>query len=125
MHPILFEIRGLAVHTYGAVYLLAFLAAIAVAATLARRDGVPFWKTVDVAFMVAIAGEIGARLTFASVEWERLSAGRIGFRQFLTGGRVVLGGVVAGVLFAAWILRRQRLPVAGLMVAILAGAALG
>lgn len=125
MHPILFEIRGLSVHTYGVVYLLAFLAAIAVAATLARRDGVPFWKTVDVAFMIAIAGEVGARLTFAVVEWERILGGSIGFRQFLTGGRVVLGGVVAGVLFAAWILRRQRLPAAGLLDSILTGAALG
>lgn len=125
MHPILFEIRGFALHTYGAVYLLAFLAAIAVAAVLGRRDGVPFWKMVDVAFMIAIAGEVGARLTFVIVEWDRISAGQIGFRQLASGGRVVLGGVVVGVLFAAWILRRHALPVTGLLDAVLAGAALG
>jgi len=125
MHPVLLRIGDLSVHTYGVVYLAAFLAAILVAATLARRDGVPFWKMVDVAFMIAIAGEIGARLTFVIVEWDRFSSGEIGVRQFLSGGRVVLGGVVVGVLFAAWIFRRQGLPVAGVLDAILAGAALG
>lgn len=125
MHPILFEFGGVSVHTYGVVYLLAFLSAIAVAASLATRDGIPFWKMVDVAFMIAIAGEVGARATFVIVEWDRFAAGEISVRQFMSGGRVVLGGVVAGVLFAAWIFRKRQLPVAGVMDAVLAGAALG
>ena len=95
MHPILFEAWGVSVHTYGVVYLLAFLSGIAIAAKLAVKDGVPFWRTVDAAFMIAIAGEVGARLTFVIVEWDRFAAGEIGFRQFLSGGRVVLGGVIA------------------------------
>jgi phosphatidylglycerol:prolipoprotein diacylglycerol transferase len=125
MHPILFEIRGFSLHTYGAVYLLAFLAAIGVAWTLGRRDGLLFWKMVDVASMIAIAGEVGARLTFVIVEWDRISAGQIGFRQPASAGRVVLGGVVVGILFAAWIFRRHALAVAGLLDAVLTGAALG
>ena len=125
MYPILFELGGVSVHTYGVVYLFAFLAAIAVTARLATRDGIPFWQMVDVAFMIAIAGEVGARLTFVIVEWDRFAAGEISVRQFMSGGRVVLGGVIGGVLFAAWIFRRRNLPVAGVLDAVLAGAALG
>ena len=125
MHPILLELGGVSVHTYGVVYLLAYLSAIAVTAALSTRDGVTFWKMVDVTFMVAIAAEVGARLTFVIVEWDRFAAGEITVRQFLSSGRVVLGGVVVGVLFAAWIFRRRNLPVAGVLDALLTAAALG
>jgi phosphatidylglycerol:prolipoprotein diacylglycerol transferase len=80
---------------------------------------------VDVAFMIAIAGEVGARLTFVIVEWDRFAAGAISVRQFVVGGRVVLGGVVVGIAFAVWLFRRYKLPVAGVLDAVLTGTALG
>ena len=125
MHPILFQLREFPVHTYGVLYLLAFLSAIVVTAKLATRSGVPFGRMVDVAFMIAIAGEVGARLTFVIVEWERFAAGAVSFRQFLVGGRVVLGGIVVGVTFAVWLFRHFKLPVAGVLDAVLTGTALG
>jgi phosphatidylglycerol:prolipoprotein diacylglycerol transferase len=125
MHPILFQVDDFPVHTYGVLYLAAFLVAIVVTAKLATRSGVPFGRMVDVAFMIAIAGEVGARLTFVIVEWERFAAGAISLRQFLVGGRVVLGGVVVGIAFAIWLFRRYKLPVAGVLDAVLTGTALG
>lgn len=126
MHPILFQHGDFVVGAYGPVYLAAFLVSIATFALLARRFApYDFWTFVDVGFQAAIAGEIGARVAFVIVEWERFFAGEIGPREFLLAGRVVLGGVIAGGLWGAWVFRRHRLPVASMLDCIFAAAALG
>lgn len=125
MHPFLQITDQWAIPTYGVFYLTAFLSAIALAARLATRVGIPFWKMVDVAFQFSIAGEIGSRLFFVIVEREAFFGGQIPLRQFLLAGRVVLGGIVVGALFSVWLFRKHRLPVLAVFDASLAGVPLG
>lgn len=125
MHPFLEFGETLRIPTYGVFYVTAYLAAIALAARLGMRLGIPFWKTIDVAFQFSIAGELGARLFFVLVEWDAFVAGRISMREFLFAGRVVLGGIVVGSLYGAWLFKKHRLPLLALMDACLAGVALG
>lgn len=111
MHPILFEWGSFVLPAYGVLYLAAFLSAMVVGCRLiARRTGVPFPTVFDIAFKFVIAGEVGARVTFVIVEWRRFADGSIGFMQFLTGGRVVLGGVLTASVVAVWLFRRHNLP---------------
>lgn len=125
MHPMIHLSDGLALPTYGLFYLTAFLGAIGYAAWLGRRIGLPFSRTIDAGFTVAIAGEIGARLLFVIVEWDRFAAGAISMKQFLVAGRVVLGGVLGAIVAAIWVFRRFRLPVLAFMDAGIAGVVLG
>lgn len=125
MYPFLRIGESLSIPTYGVFYVSAFLFAIALAAKLATRVGVPFWTTVDIAFQFSIAGELGSRLFFIIVEWDAFVHGQIPWRQFLLAGRVVLGGIVVGGLYGAWLFRKHRLPVLAAMDACLAGVALG
>jgi phosphatidylglycerol:prolipoprotein diacylglycerol transferase len=123
--PELLRLGDFAIPTYGVVYLIAFLSGIAVFAHLCRSKTMPFGKLFELGFQMAIAGEIGARLTFIVVEWERFSSGAIGMKQFLVAGRVVLGGIVAGLLFCIWAVRHYRLKPGRMLDGASTGAALG
>jgi phosphatidylglycerol:prolipoprotein diacylglycerol transferase len=126
LKPILFELFGFAVPTYGVLYLTAYLASISTFAWLASRCGDHgFSRLLDIGFIVAISGEAGARLTFLIVSWDRLVAGQIDWGRFLTSGRVVLGGVVLGFTALVILLRKYRLPVGMFSDAALAGVTLG
>ena len=130
MHPILFQWGKFILPAYGVFYLAAFLAALAVGTYLITlRTDVSFSRMFDIAFRFVIAGEVGARLTYVIVEWPRFTSGSISFLQFLTSGRVVLGGVVCGVLAAYWLFKRNGIPfLVGLdsgMAAIPLGMAIG
>lgn len=126
MHPFLFSFGDVRVPAYGVVYLVAFLAAVGFFAWYARRPtGLPFLRLFEMGFQVAIAGEIGARVAFVVVEWDRFAAGAIGFRQFLVGGRVVLGGIVAGAAYAAYVWRKNAFPVGATLDPSLTGTTLG
>jgi len=125
LHPVLFHLWGFPVPTYGVLYLTAFLASIGVYAWLARTEDHPFAELYEFGFQIAIAGEIGARLLFVIVEWDRFMAGSISARQFLVAGRVVLGGIIAGAAFCIWGAYRLRLPLWRNLEAALTGAVLG
>jgi len=123
--PVLLKIGSFAIPTYGVLYLFSFLVGIAVFARLTRSESMPFGKMYELGFGIAIAGEVGARLLFIIVEWERFSSGAISMQQFLVAGRVVLGGVVAASIYCIWVVRHYNLKPARMLDAMLTGAALG
>lgn len=123
MQPFLFQSESFTLAAYGPVYLLSFLVGISAFAYLGTAFGFRFGKLIDIAFQFSIAGEIGAHLTFMVTEWAAFAAGDIGWKQFLLAGRVVLGGVLAGVLAAMWLFRRNGVPVWAGMDAAMTGVA--
>jgi len=126
VHPVLYQNGDFVIGAYGPVYLLAFLASIGTYALLARRfTDLSFVQHFDLGFQVAIAGEIGARVAFVIVEFDRFAAGAIHLREFLLAGRVVLGGVVAGTVYAVYVFRKHRLPLGWTLDAGFTGVALG
>lgn len=125
VHPYIYYSEHFSIPTYGALYLVAFLATIFMIGHLGNRLGAPFWRMIDFAFMIAIAGEVGARITYVIVEWPRFVNGTISLKEFLLAGRVVLGGILAGLACAFWLGRRFRLPATALLDVVLASAPLG
>jgi phosphatidylglycerol:prolipoprotein diacylglycerol transferase len=126
LKPILFELFGVSVPTYGVLYLTAYLASIGTYAFLASRCGKHgFGRLVDIGFMTAIAGEVGARATYLIVAWDRFVSGSMDWGRFLVSGRVVLGGVVLGFTVLVLMLRKYRLPVGMFSDAALTGVTLG
>ena len=64
MHPILFEVGGTAVHTYGALGAVGFLTLAGIALTRAKRMGIEPEHLADLIFVTALLSLLGSRLLF-------------------------------------------------------------
>jgi len=120
MHPRLltipsFELLGrtlgpITLHTYGFLLAVAFLAGLWVASRQAKRASLDAGKITDMAVWVLIAGLVGAKALLVAVEWSYFSRNpRDAFSIFQSGG-VFYGGLLGGILVAALLARRYRLP---------------
>ncbi len=72
MFPVLFHVGTFAVHTYGVVLMLAFLAALARTYQAAKRlhdPSIPPDNILDAGIWMIIIGTVGARLLFVLVDW--------------------------------------------------------
>jgi len=110
VHPVLFEIGGLTVNTYGVMIALGFLAALALAVVEGRRVGIEAHSLVDLCFWVLISGLLGGHLLFAVVNIKTYLAEPLRFLQFWRGGVVWYGGLLGGIAGGAVFLRIKQLP---------------
>jgi prolipoprotein diacylglyceryl transferase len=107
------ELGPITLHLYGLTLLLAIAAAIALTGLRlprAERD----W---DLVFRVAVwgvaAGIVGARLWHVLTSWEQVPDPKWeGVFKVWEGGLGVWGGIAAGVLVGAWVIRRSGQSVA-------------
>jgi phosphatidylglycerol:prolipoprotein diacylglycerol transferase len=120
MHPRLltipsFELLGrtlgpFTLHSYGFLLAVAFLAGLWVASRQAKRSSLDAGRITDMAVWVLIAGLVGAKALLVAVEWTYFSRNpRDVFSIFQSGG-VFYGGLLGGILVAAVLVRRYRLP---------------
>lgn len=107
MRPILFDLWGIHIHSYGAFLALGFLLGTYVTVRAAKARGIATAHVVDLALISCIASLIGSRLGFVLLEWEY-------YRQFpfevfyiTEGGLSFHGGLVGGVLAGIWFCRRR------------------
>ncbi len=121
MRPVLFELGPLAVHSWGVMVALAFLAAAAVLrAELARLV-----SRGDVAVSIALAGAVGG-LVGARVYWVLEHLGEAGVGDSLSGaGFTWYGGVLGGAAAVLVAARLQQVPVSALLGAAAPALALG
>lgn len=97
MHPILFELLGLKIYSYGALVALAFLAGIALMAFRAQKAGDNPDSYLEAAIWFIIAGIGGARLFYFFWYPQVFWANPIG-ATLSQGGLVWYGGVIAVLL---------------------------
>ncbi|MBA3638439.1 MAG: prolipoprotein diacylglyceryl transferase [Acidobacteriota bacterium] len=121
MYPVLFEIRGFEVTSFGAMLAVAALVGIWIFRRELRRSSLPE-SAVDAALAGVLGGIVGAKLLWVvehlgSDEWTSLLFSRGGLSWF--GG--FAGGVLAGVL----VMRRQRLPFMATIAAATPALAIG
>jgi phosphatidylglycerol:prolipoprotein diacylglycerol transferase len=64
MHPILFDIGGFEIHTYGFMGGIAFLIGAAIVLWRGKNLGVPVERTADLIFWLSVVSLAGARLVF-------------------------------------------------------------
>ncbi len=73
MFPVLFHVGTFAVHTYGVLLMLAFLAALARTYQSAKRlkdPTIPPDNILDAGIWMIVIGTVGARLLFVLVDWD-------------------------------------------------------
>jgi phosphatidylglycerol:prolipoprotein diacylglycerol transferase len=121
MYPVLFEIRGFEVTSFGAMLAIAALVGIWVFRRELRRSSLPE-SAVDAALAGVLGGVVGAKLLWVA---EHLGSDAWTSLLFSRGGLSWFGGFVGGVLAGMFVMRRQRLPVMATIAAATPALAIG
>lgn len=98
-HPIL--------HTYGFLLAAAFLIALRLAATRAKKIGVETRMTIDLGLYILVAALVGAKLLLLIVDWDHYQHAPW---SLLRSGGIFYGGLVAAILTSLWYLHKHDLP---------------
>jgi phosphatidylglycerol:prolipoprotein diacylglycerol transferase len=102
--PTLFRIGPVAIHSWGALLMVGFLAGILLARREARRMGLSAELALDLGIWVLVAAVVFARGLFVVLNWGDFAAQPLAALYIWQGGLSfhggLLGGVAAGTLFA-------------------------
>jgi phosphatidylglycerol:prolipoprotein diacylglycerol transferase len=110
MHPILFEIAGFPVYTYGLLLAAAYLLGLQFALIRARPRGLNPDRVMDLGIWIIISALLGAKLLLLVVERDKYLANPGELVNLARSGGVFYGGLIAAVIVALWYLRRHRMP---------------
>jgi phosphatidylglycerol:prolipoprotein diacylglycerol transferase len=109
MHPILFRLGPLTLHTYGFLVAGGFLIAIAFAVRQAKKEGIHSDKILDLGFYIILAAIIGSRLLFILVNVDHYIANPLDIFKIWEGGLVFYGGILFAVPAGIWYVSKNRL----------------
>jgi len=109
MHPILIKIGPLTIHTYGFLLAVGVLCGIMVSLNLAKRAGLDTRLMSDFIFFSVLIGLVGAKiwLFVTEIDYYMADTGRI--PSLLTAAGTFYGGLIFGLLFVIWFVRRKKL----------------
>jgi phosphatidylglycerol---prolipoprotein diacylglyceryl transferase len=125
MHPILFEIRGFPVYTYGVLLAAAYLLGLQFALARAKARGLDPNRVMDLGIWIIVSALIGAKLLLLIVEWDTYGRNPSELVTLVRSGGVFYGGLILAVLVAFWYLWRHRMPVWSVSDVFAPGIALG
>lgn len=125
MHPILFEVAGFPVYTYGLLLAAAYLLGLQFALARARRRGLDPNRVMDLGIWIIVAALLGAKLLLFVVEFDAFRRDPREVLNLARSGGVFYGGLIAAVVVALWYLRRHRMPVWTVTDVFAPGIALG
>ena len=109
MHPILFEINGWPIYTYGVLLAAAYLAALQLAVVRARRRGLDGTRIMDLGIYLIIAALVGAKLLYLIVDFDHFRAQPKDLFSLFRVGGVFYGGLIFALLAAIFLVRRYQL----------------
>jgi phosphatidylglycerol:prolipoprotein diacylglycerol transferase len=125
MHPILFEINGFPVYTYGLLLAAAYLLGLQFALMRARTRGLDPNKVMDLGIWIIVSALIGAKLMLLVVERDKFSWNWSELVNLFRSAGVFYGGLIAAVAVALWYLWRHRMPIWTVTDVFAPGIALG
>jgi len=111
MHPILFEIKGFPIYTYGPLMALGFLLSFLLLYHIAsrREEDIEFYM--DLYLFLIISGLLGAKILYNITEWDRFVEDPIHMMNCRSGGLVWYGGVILATAVTVFWARRKGVPV--------------
>lgn len=110
MHPVLFKLGPVTIHTYGVLVALAFLAGITIASREAARKGIDKDLMVDLCLYLLGAAIIGSRLLEVAVDYRYYMQHPLEIVMIWKGGLVFYGGFILAVLTGVWFMNRYNMP---------------
>jgi phosphatidylglycerol:prolipoprotein diacylglycerol transferase len=111
MHPILFEIAGWPVYSYGVLLAAAYLAGLQLAVVRARRAGLDSARVMDLGIYLIIAALVGAKLMLVVVDFDHFRSNPGEILSLVRVGGVFYGGLIAAFVVGLLLVRRYKLPV--------------
>ena len=125
MHPILFEVGGFPVYTYGVLLAAAYLLGLQLALVRARARGLRPDRIMDLGIWIIVSALLGAKLMLLVVEWDVYSRSGADLLTLVRSAGVFYGGLILAVAVALFYLWRHRLPVWSVTDIFAPGIALG
>ena len=112
MHPIAFHIGSFAVHSYGVMIALAFLAGLWTATRRARRENISSERIGDVTLWLMLGAIVGARFVYVTTYWKNEFADQPISEIFKiwNGGLVYYGGLIGAAITGIAYLRWKKMP---------------
>jgi phosphatidylglycerol:prolipoprotein diacylglycerol transferase len=110
MHPLLFMLGPIPVHTYGFLIALGFLCGLQILKKLAIREKFNVDRILDLAFSSLIVGMVGARLLFIVTRFDSFFRHPLDMFKLWEGGLVFFGGPLLVVPFIVWRCKVMKLP---------------
>lgn len=111
MHPELFKIGPLTIHTYGVLVAAGFLLGLALAVKQARKEDIPPNKIVDLGFYMLLSALIGSRLFYVMINAGHYIKNPLDVFKVWEGGLVFYGGLLFTVPIALWYMKKNALSV--------------
>jgi phosphatidylglycerol:prolipoprotein diacylglycerol transferase len=109
MHPILFKIGPITIHTYGFLLALGVLGSIFLSLSLAKKEKIDPKQLSDLIFYTILIGLVGAKLFLLVTEFKFYSENPGQIKYLLTSAGTFYGGLIFGIIFAAWFIKRHNL----------------
>lgn len=109
MHPILFEIGGWPIYSYGLLLAGAYLAGLQLAVVRARRLGMDGTKIMDLGIYLIIAALVGAKLMLVIVDFDYFRQRPAELLSLVRAGGVFYGGLLGALGVAFFLVRRYQL----------------
>lgn len=116
MHPILYQfpdswpfLGGHALHAYGVMVALGFLAGLTFIKSEARRVGLPEQQVLDLFFLMVVGGIVGSRTLYFINSGHDFWTDPMQYFRMWEGGLVFQGGVILDVILGWWFCRKHNL----------------
>jgi len=109
MHPVLFKIGSITIHTYGVFVALGIFSAISVAIRLASREGISSSIISDMCFWMIIWGIIGARFVYVLMNISYYLKFPLEILELWKGGLVFTGALISACLVAGVYVKKYSL----------------
>ncbi|HHV61874.1 MAG TPA: prolipoprotein diacylglyceryl transferase [Firmicutes bacterium] len=107
MRPILFQVWGMSVFSYGFMIAVAFIAGTALGVREARKRGIETEKVIDLALYLCISGIVGARLVYVLLDLPAYLEEPLEVLRLRDGGLSFHGGLFAAILVGIWFCKRS------------------
>ena len=111
MHPELFKIGPLTVHTYGVLVAAGFLLGVYLAVRQAKKEGIPPNKIVDLGFYILLSALVGSRLFYVMINAGHYIKNPLDIFKVWEGGLVFYGGILFTVPTVLWYVKKNALSV--------------
>lgn len=127
MHPIAFHIGNVAIHWYGILVAIGFLAGFWTASRRAPLDGLSSESVADIGPWLIVGGLVGARMLYVITYWQEDFSGAplADIFKIRQGGLVFYGGFIGATLCAIFYVRKNKIPIWKMADALAPSIALG